>query len=94
MFRSHAFIAALVIAMSVLSTQTARACATCFGQSDELMARGMNMGILTLLICIVGVLLGMAGVGFYLIRRAARLHSVQSSDTVGVYVAPVVQTTK
>lgn len=94
MVRSHAFIAALIVATLISSTQTVRACATCFGQSDELMAKGMNMGILTLLICIGGVLLGMASVGFYLIRRAARFHSVQSSDTAGVYGTPVVQTTK
>ena len=94
MVRSHAFIAALVIAVSVLSTQTARACATCFGQSDELMAKGMNMGILTLLICIVGVLFGIACVGFYFIRRAARFESVQTSDAPGVYGTPDVQSTK
>ncbi len=94
MVRLPALIAALVIAMSFLSTPTAQACATCFGQSDELMAKGMNMGILTLLICIVGVLFGIASVGFYFIRRAARLGAVQSSDTPGVFGAPVVQTTK
>jgi len=86
--------AAFVIAASFLSTPTAQACATCFGQSDELMAKGMNMGILTLLICIVGVLFGIASVGFYFIRRAARLGAVQTSDTPGVFGAPVVQTTK
>ena len=94
MVRLPALIAALVIAMSFLSTPTAQACATCFGQSDELMAKGMNMGILTLLICIVGVLFGIASVGFYFIRRAARLESVQTFDALGGSGTPVVQTTK
>lgn len=53
--------------------QRAMACATCFGQSDEAMAKGMNMGILALLICIVGVLLAMVGVGIFFARRASRL---------------------
>ena len=94
MVRPHFFISALVIAMWVLSTPPARACATCFGQSDELMAKGMNMGILALLICIVGVLTGIASVGFYFIRRAARFESVPISDTLGVYDTPAVQTKK
>jgi hypothetical protein len=33
-----------------------RACAVCFGKSDSNMAKGMNMGIFALLICITGVL--------------------------------------
>ena len=94
MVRPHFFVSALVIAASLLSTPTVRACATCFGQSDELMAKGMNMGILTLLICIVGVLFGIASVGFYFIKRAARFESVQTSDAPGVHGTPVVQTTK
>jgi DUF1365 family protein len=92
--RPSRFIAALVVVMSVLSAPAVQACATCFGQSDELMAKGMNMGILALLICIVGVLVGIASVGFYFIRRAARIEAAQSSDTPGVFGAPVVQTTK
>jgi len=99
MVRPHYFIPALTLALVAGSTQAVQACATCFGKSDEAMARGMNMGILTLLICIVGVLFGMTGAGFYLIRRAARLASVQSpdasvADAPGVYDAPVAQTTK
>jgi hypothetical protein len=35
---------------------TAHACAVCFGKSDSSMAKGMNMGIFTLLIFIGGVL--------------------------------------
>lgn len=58
------------------------------------MAKGMNMGILALLICIMGVLLGMVGVGIYLVRRAARFGSIQTTETTGACGSPVVQTTK
>jgi hypothetical protein len=56
--------------------KAAHACATCFGQSDEPMARGMNMGIFTLLIVIMSVLMGIAGFFVYILRRAARLESL------------------
>ena len=85
---------AVSIAVILFSTHTAQACATCFGQSDEAMAKGMNMGILALLICIMCVLLGMVGVGIYLVRRAARFGSVHSTETTGAFSSPVVQTTK
>lgn len=87
-----AFIAALMTA--AFSPETVQACATCFGQSDEAMARGMNMGILTLLICITGVLLGLAGVGFYLVRRAGRYASATAINVPGDLGLPVGQTLK
>jgi hypothetical protein len=86
------FIAALMAAAFV--PESAQACATCFGQSDEAMAKGMNMGILTLLICISGVLVGMAGVGFYLVRRAARFASATTTNAAGDLGLPVGQTLK
>ncbi len=79
---------------AAFAPETVQACATCFGQSDEAMAKGMNMGILTLLICITGVLLGMAGVGFYLVRRAARYASVTAINAAGDLGLPAGQTLK
>lgn len=90
--KRFALVAALMAA--AFSPETVQACATCFGQSDEAMAKGMNMGILTLLICITGVLLGMAGVGFYLVRRAARFASVTATNAAGDLGLPVGQTLK
>ncbi|MBK8001276.1 MAG: hypothetical protein IPK15_21850 [Verrucomicrobia bacterium] len=87
-----AFIAAVMTV--TFSPETVQACATCFGQSDEAMAKGMNMGILTLLICITSVLLGMAGVGFYLVRRAARYASVTATNAAGDLGLPAGQTLK
>lgn len=51
---------------------SAWACATCFGNSDEAMARGMTMGILALLVVVTFVLGGLAAFGIFLARRAAR----------------------
>ena len=95
-FSRSQFLRTAVLSVLILcSTHAAQACATCFGQSDEAMAKGMNMGILSLLICIVGVLFGMVGVGIYLIRRAARLGSVQPlMDGAGDFGSPVLQNTK
>lgn len=70
------------------------ACATCFGQSDEAMAKGMNMGILALLICIVGVLVGVAGIGFFLVRRAARMTPTSSNEAAGQLRLAVEQISK
>ena len=45
-----------LLALFALRPETAHACAVCFGKSDSSMAKGMNMGIFALLICITGVL--------------------------------------
>jgi len=51
----------------------AEACAACFGRSDSPMAKGMNMGIMSLLLVIMSVLFGIAIFFAYILRRAARL---------------------
>jgi hypothetical protein len=55
------------------SPRAAEACAACFGRSDSPMAKGMNMGIMTLLFVIMSVLFGIAIFFAYILRRAARL---------------------
>lgn len=62
-----------VVAVVALLPAAASACATCFGKSDGPMARGMNAGIFTLLLCILSVLFAIAAFFFYLMRRAARM---------------------
>ena len=59
---------ALVLAQAPRSVL---ACAACYGQSDSPMAQGMNWGIFTLLVVIVGVLGGVAAFFVFLARRAA-----------------------
>lgn len=51
------------------------ACATCFGNSDSDLARGMNWGILSLLVVIVGVLSAFATFFVYIARRSSALAS-------------------
>lgn len=65
----------------VLVPNLASACAACYGVSDDPMARGMNMGIFTLLIVVVGVLTGIAGVGVFFAVRSARLAKAGISPT-------------
>lgn len=45
------------------------ACATCFGASDELLAKGMNGGIYFLLSVIVLVLAGFLSFVFFLAKK-------------------------
>ena len=52
--------------------QEAFACASCFGESDSAMAKGMNAGVLTLLIIVGGTLAAIASFFIYLIWRSAR----------------------
>ena len=69
----------------VLALAPARlqACATCFGQSDDAMAKGMNMGIFSLLIVVTFVLGGFAAFGIFLVRRAARFAAQAGLEAVG-----------
>ena len=61
---------ALAVA-GALSTPNARACAACFGRSDDALAKGMNLGILALLGVTVTVLLALGTFGVFLARRSA-----------------------
>ena len=50
---------------------TAHACAACFGQSDSPLAKGMNMGILSLLAVVTFVLGGFAAFFIFLVKRSS-----------------------
>jgi heme/copper-type cytochrome/quinol oxidase subunit 2 len=85
----------MVVLSAVVSLlpATASACASCFGQSDSPMAKGMNAGIFALLLVITSVLLGVAIFFAYLLRRAARLSAAataQAADPLTL-VAPDTQ---
>jgi len=58
--------------MIVLHPSTAWACAACFGKSDSSLARGMNMGILSLLLMVGFMLSAVAGFFVFLARRSAK----------------------
>lgn len=54
-----------------LHTDSARACAACFGKSDSPLAAAMNWGIFSLMGVVVCVLGGIAGFFIFMMRRAA-----------------------
>ena len=79
---SRVFLIFIALAVAALP-HAAQACATCFGQSDEAMARGMNMGIFTLLLVVTSVLAGIGICGIYLVRRAAKMSAAEPSIAMG-----------
>lgn len=67
---SRQFVAVMIVlAWQVVLTPQARACAACFGQSDDKMAKGMNAGIFSLLLVITLVLGGFFALMVFLVRR-------------------------
>ena len=59
------------------------ACAACAGgKTDSAMAQGMNAGIFLLMGVIVSVLIGVASVGFYIVRRTSRLAQLTGNEPV------------
>jgi hypothetical protein len=59
-----------------LHTDSARACAACFGKSDSPLADAMNWGIFSLMGVVVCMLGGIAGFFIYLARRSAARNAV------------------
>ena len=57
------------------------ACATCFGQSNDDLARGMNAGILSLLAVVAVVLSGFTTFFVYLAKRSAAVHATASEES-------------
>ena len=62
---------ALAVVGFALRAPAALACAACYGKSDSPLAAGMNWGIYVLLGFISMVLVGIAGIGVYFVKRAA-----------------------
>lgn len=61
----------LVASVVFIAAPSAMACTACFGQqTDSPMASGMNWGIISLLVVILGVLAGLATCFFLLIRKS------------------------
>jgi len=56
------------------------ACAACFGKSDSSMARGMNWGIASLLVVVIGVLGGIASFFVYIARKSAMADASMSGN--------------
>ena len=67
-----AAIAALLLSFSC---NQASACATCFGQTDSALGRGLNWGIFALLVVVGGVLAAISSFFVFVARRAARIEA-------------------
>ena len=67
---------------AALFPQPLLACAACFGQSDSNLAKGMNMGIFSLLVVVVSVLGGIAGFFIYLARKSAATAAASASQDI------------
>ena len=81
-------ITASVALLPLLLPAAAPACAACFGRSDSPMAKGMNMGIFTLLIVILSVLFAISVFFFYIVRRAAKMEASQAAEQAGTDSSP------
>ncbi len=64
--------------IALLGSSPALACATCFGQSDSALARGMNAGILFMLAVLLAVLTGLTLFFVHLGRRASAAARTES----------------
>ncbi len=65
----------LVAVASLLIAQPALACSVCFGDPGSLMNQGVQAGVLVLLGVVGVVLLGLASVLLFWVRRASQLRS-------------------
>jgi hypothetical protein len=63
-------LALVALALLLMSTPDASACAACFGKSDSKLAEGMNAGIFALMGVIGSVLTAIAGFFWFIVRRA------------------------
>ena len=81
-------ITASVVLLPLLLPAAASACAACFGRSDSPMAKGMNMGIFTLLLFILSVLFAISVFFFYIVRRAAKMEAAQAVEPTGQHSSP------
>jgi hypothetical protein len=66
--------------IALAAPRAALACPVCFGQNDSPMAVATNLGILTLLGVVVGVLAAFATFFVYLMRRARFAEMTESAE--------------
>ncbi len=71
----------IVICLAAISSaQSAIACSVCYGDPNSPMTKGVEAGVLVLLGCIGGVLLLLASLLLFWVRRAANLEAPPGSD--------------
>lgn len=67
------------LALVLLAPGRLHACATCFGQSDSDLAKGLNWGIFSLLLVVLFVLSAFVTFFVFLARRAAACAELPAS---------------
>ena len=66
--------------LAVSKAESVYACAACYGQSDSPLARGMNWGILCLLVVITGVLGGVVAFFVHVGKKAADIERAAAGE--------------
>jgi hypothetical protein len=79
---------ALLFTAAAWHPYSLQACTACFGQSDSPMAKGMNWGIMSLLVMIVGVLGCLVAFFVFLARRAATVSISAAAPAVARTTVP------
>ena len=84
----HLFNKALLLLTLALASapQSVRACAACFGQSDDLQAKSLNFGIFALLVVVLIVLVGISAFFIYIARRSAALAEMPMAEAASEMV--------
>lgn len=81
MNRFNRIIALLGLA-AFFAPMTVRACSVCFGNSDSQLVKGMNAGVLVLLLVVLAVLGGFAALFVHIARRSAAAALEESSAKI------------
>ena len=68
----------VALALGVVSSPSALACATCYGASDSPLAAGMNWGIMTMIVVAYSVLFSIIGFFIFVARRAAAVAALEA----------------
>lgn len=71
----------LPLAFLLAASVRSYGCAACLGNSDSAMAQAMNWGIMTLLVVVLGVLVGISAFFVYIARRSALVAAGTSLET-------------
>lgn len=74
-------ITAMAVLAGALMAGDAVACATCFGNPDSNMSKGVVWGVIVLVGIVGFVLASVAGVGLFWLQRGRRLTQLDSSSS-------------
>jgi len=75
------FLSACLLVAAAMQPASALACAACYGASDSPLAKGMNWGILSLLVVVVFVLGSIASFFVFLAKKSAAVAAADSAES-------------